>query len=168
MADAGQVTMKSNRPLAMLTQFWQQRQERERRLMVLALGLLVLALLWATTVQPAWQLFNRSEQTHLAAEQQLAAMRALQAQAQVLRQQARMDPQQSRSAVVASVKALAGQANSQGANLAVELPAVSATDLAKWLAALGPEMGARPVQAWMQENGPGLWDVRIVVELPRP
>ena len=158
--------MKSYKPLAAWMQFWQQRQERERKLIAIGLIALALALLWTTTLQPAWRLWTQSGDAHLAAQQQLAAMRALQVQAQALRQQPRMDNQQSRLAVTESVKAIGGQVSAQGANLMVELPAVSASDLAGWLAAVGPQMGARPVQATLQESGSGRWSARIMVELP--
>jgi hypothetical protein len=54
----------------------------------------------------------------------------------------------------------------QGLSLSIELPATSAAAVFGWLETLGPQTGARVVQASLQQTEPGLWNGRITLELP--
>ena len=146
---------------------WQARAPRERMLIALALFALAALVLWHTTVAPAWRLWSRPAALVQAPEQALAQMRQLQAQAQTLRQQPRMNTAQSRQAISQSAQALGARlSGEQGRSLLIELPATSAAAVFGWLETLGPETGARVVQASLQQAEPGLWSGRITLELP--
>lgn len=147
-------------------QLWQARQPRERTLLLTAASLLLLALLWSAVLRPAWRLWSQAPAGRLQAEQQRGEMLALQARAQALQKQARIDPAQSRPALTQSVKELGGQLSGEGSRWVVELPRVPIAALSAWLQALGPQIGARVVQATLQESEPGFWTGRITLELP--
>jgi type II secretory pathway component PulM len=143
---------------------WQQRQPRERVLIGWTLAVLALLLLWTTTLQPAWRLWQQPPTQ--SATHSLAVMRSLQAQAQALRQQPRISTTQSRLAVSQSIQALGGKLSPQGSAVVVELPATATTALFGWVESLGPQMGARVIQASLQEIEPGQWSGRLTLELP--
>jgi len=150
-----------------IARLWQERAPRERTLIVLALVALAALTLWQTTVAPAWRLWSRPAALVQAPEQALATMRQLQTQAQALRQQSRMNTAQSRQAVSQSAQALGARlSGEQGQTLLIELPATSAAAVFGWLETLGPQTGARVVQASLQQAEPGLWSGRITLELP--
>ena len=150
-----------------IARLWQERAPRERALIVLALVALAALTLWQTTVAPAWRLWSRPAALVQAPEQALATMRRLQTQAQALRQQPRMNTAQSRQAVGQSAQALGARlSGEQGQTLLIELPATSAAAVFGWLETLGPQTGARVVQASLQQAEPGLWSGRITLELP--
>jgi type II secretory pathway component PulM len=152
---------------ARIGRLWQERAPRERALIVLALIALAALALWHTTVAPAWRLWSRPAALVQAPEQALAQMRQLQAQAQTLRQQPRMNTAQSRQAISQSAQALGARlSGEQGRSLLIELPATSAAAVFGWLETLGPQTGARVVQASLQQAEPGLWSGRITLELP--
>ena len=155
-----------NAVLEQARQLWLARQPRERLLLSSAAALVVLALLWSLALAPAWRLWLRAPAAAAQAEQQRGAMLALQAQAQALQKQGRIDPAQSRAALNQSVKDLGAQISGEGQRLTVELPRVPVSGLAAWLQALGPQVGARVVQAQLQETEPGLWTGRLSLELP--
>ncbi len=150
-----------------IARLWQERAPRERALIVLALVALAALTLWQTTVAPAWRLWSRPAALVQAPEQALATMRQLQTQAQALRQQPRMNTAQSRQAVSQSAQALGARlSGEQGQTLLIELPATSAAAVFGWLETLGPQTGARVVQASLQQAEPGLWSGCITLELP--
>ena len=150
-----------------IARLWQERAPRERTLIVLALVALAALTLWQTTVAPAWRLWSRPAALVQAPDQALATMRQLQTQAQALRQQPRMNTAQSRQAVGQSAQALGARlSGEQGQTLLIELPATSAAAVFGWLETLGPQTGARVVQASLQQAEPGLWSGRITLELP--
>jgi type II secretory pathway component PulM len=150
-----------------IARLWQERAPRERTLIVLALVALAALALWQTTVAPAWRLWSRPAALVQAPDQALATMRQLQTQAQALRQQPRMNTAQSRQAVSQSAQALGARlSGEQGQTLLIELPATSAAAVFGWLETLGPQTGARVVQASLQQAEPGLWSGRITLELP--
>lgn len=147
-----------------LGRLWRQRQPRERALIGWTLAALALLLLWTTTLQPAWRLWQQPPAQ--SNQHSLALMRSLQAQAQALRQQPRISTAQSRQAISQSVQALGGKLSPQGSAVVVELPAIPAAALFGWVETLGPQMGARVTQASLQEIEPGQWSGRLTLELP--
>lgn len=147
-------------------QLWRLRQPRERTLLTAAAALVLLALLWGLALAPAWRLWQQAPSSRLQAEQQRSAMLALQAQAQALQKLTRIDPAQSRAALGQSVKNLGAQLSGEGKQMTVDLPRVPIAALSAWLQALGPQMGARVIQASLQESEPGFWTGRLSVELP--
>jgi type II secretory pathway component PulM len=150
-----------------INRLWQERTPRERALIALALIALAAMALWHTTFAPAWRLWSRPQALVQAPELALAQMRQLQAQAQTLRQQPRMNTTQSRQAVSDWAQALGARlSGEQGLSLSIELPATSAAAVFGWLETLGPQTGARVVQASLQQTEPGLWNGRITLELP--
>lgn len=164
MANEGPLAM--NAISSQIQQLWRSRQPRERTLLAAAAALVLMALLWSLALRPAWQLWTQAPSSRLQAEQQRSAMLALQAQAQILQKQARIDPAQSRAALGQSVKNLGAQLSGEGQRMTVDLPRVPIAALSAWLQALGPQMGARVIQASLQESEPGFWTGRLSVELP--
>ncbi len=156
--------MNRSKTQTALTRFWQQRQPRERVLIGMALAAIALLLLWTSTLQPAWRLWQQPPAQ--LAQHDLALMRALQAQAQAMQQQPGISTNQSRQAIGQSVQALGGRLISQGSAVVVALPATPALALFGWVETLGPQMGARITQASLQEIEPGRWSGQLTLELP--
>jgi type II secretory pathway component PulM len=111
-------------------QLWQSRLPRERLLLSAAAAVVLVALFWTFALGPAWRLWQQAPGSRLQAEQQRSIMLALQARAQALQKQARIDPAQSRDALSKSVKDLGAQLSSEGQRATVELPRVPIAALA--------------------------------------
>jgi len=155
-----------NAVLNRVRQLWQSRLPREQLLLSAAAAVVLVALLWTFALGPAWRLWQQAPGSRLQAEQQRSIMLALQERAQDLQKQARIDPAQSRAALSKSAKELGAQLGGEGQRVIVELPRVPIAALAAWLQALGPQIGARVVQANLQESEPGFWTGRMTLELP--
>lgn len=151
---------------APLQGFWQARQPRERAMLLIAAALIVLALLWSHGLQPALALWQSTPANRIQSASQMSALQNLAAQAEVLRTRPRLDAAQSQQAVFKSIGELGGKASVDGPRITASLPRISAAALAQWLQALGPQTGARVVQASLQESEPGYWTGQFTLELP--
>jgi len=127
---------------------------------------LALALVWQYSARPALQLWQQAPDTRARLVQQIAAMQELAQQAGNLQKQPRLDTAQSRQALGRSLQKLGGQMSVDGDRMRARLARVPAAALAAWLQSLGPQTGARLVQASLREEAPGLWSGQLVLELP--
>ncbi|MDD2881189.1 MAG: type II secretion system protein GspM [Rhodoferax sp.] len=147
---------------------WREVSPREQRLLLLALGVVVLALLWWVAVAPALKVLKTAPQQHLALDAQNQQMLRLQAQALALRAQPVMRADDARRALEASLKPLGTSAQMvvQVERVTVTLKGVAPDALAQWLAAARQNAHSVPSEAHLTRNAAGTWDGTLVLYLP--
>ncbi|TXT41426.1 MAG: hypothetical protein FD135_299 [Comamonadaceae bacterium] len=147
---------------------WQNVSRREQRLILLALGVVALALLWWVALAPALKLLKAAPAQHLALDAQLQQMQQLQAQAQALRSQPVLSAAQARSALEDSVKLLGSGAKMgvQAERVTLTLKAVAPDALAQWLASARLNAHMAPLEAHLTRNSSAGWDGTLVLQLP--
>lgn len=149
---------------------WRSVSPREQRLVLLALGVLLLALLWWVALAPALKVLRTAPQQHVALDAQNQQMLRLQAQALALRAQPAMTAEVARSALEASLKPLGASAQMvvQVERVTVTLKAVAPGVLAQWLATARQNARMVPTEARLTRNPAGDWDGTVVLQLPAP
>ena len=150
---------------------WSAWSARERAGVVLAAVLLVWALLWSLAVAPAWRQWQQGLGQTAALQQQWQSMQAWQAQAQALKSQTRIGPDESQRLLQNSVAALGPLAtvSFNGDMATTQFKGISGSALAQWLATARSQAQALPVQARLNRGpgtGPVVWDGQIVLQLP--
>lgn len=149
---------------------WRDVSPREQRLLMLALGVVLLALLWWVALAPALQVLKTAPQQHQALETQHQQMQRLQTQALALRAQPLITANEARSALEASLKPLGNSAQMvvQVERVTITLKAVTPEALAQWLATARQNARTVPTQARLTRNAAGAWDGTVVLQLPAP
>lgn len=151
------------------TSWLASRSPREQRGIRLALGLLGLWLLWSVAVAPAWQVLSHSQAQRERLNQQTALMQQLQLQAQALRQQTAVSPEQA-TQMLQSLSASLGQQttfNRQGSNVTLSFKSASPAALAEFLAQARAQAHAQVLEAhWQQARGD--WSGQLIFNLPTP
>ena len=146
---------------------WRSVSPREQRLLLLALGVVALALLWWVALSPALKVLKTAPQQHLALDAQNQQMQRLQAQALALRALPVVSAEEARSALEASLKPLgaSGQMVVQVERATVTLKGVSPDALAEWLAVARQNARTVPAEAHLTRNAAGAWDGSVVFYL---
>lgn len=146
---------------------WRSVPPREQRLLLLALGVVALALLWWVALSPALKVLKTAPQQHLALDAQNQQMQRLQAQALALRALPVVSAEEARSALEASLKPLgaSGQMVVQVERATVTLKGVSPDALAEWLAVARQNARTVPAEAHLTRNAAGAWDGSVVFYL---
>lgn len=147
---------------------WRSLPVREQRLLVLALGVVSMALLWWVAVAPALKVLKAAPQQHAALDAQLQQMQRLQAQALSLRAQPVVSADDARKALEASLKPLGTSAQMvvQVERATVTFKAAAPDALAQWLAAARQNARLVPTEARLTRNAAGAWDGMVVLQLP--
>ncbi len=134
---------------AALRAWWLGQTARDRRLLLLAAGVLLAFFVWAVLLQPALSTLRlaAAESERLQAQMQL--MQRLAAEAQQLRAQPPVSTLQSGAALQAATERMGegGRLALQGDRAVLTLDGVSAEQLRDWLAEARSGARARPVQA---------------------
>ena len=138
------------RPLAGLGAAWARLAARERRLALLALAVVGLALLWWLALAPALATLRQAETQRRTLDLQWQRMQALQAEAEALKASPRMAHDEALRALEASVKQRLG-ASAQlavvGERANLTLRDAPAAELAAWLAEARVDARAVPLEA---------------------
>lgn len=144
---------------------WNAMAQREQRLVLAALALLLAALLWWLGLAPALASLRAAEKQRPLLEAQLLQMQHLQLQAKALQAQPRMAFVEARRLLEASVKPLGGTAQLvvTGERVTVTLKGASADALAQWLAQARLNARAVPSEARLVRNAAGSWDGSLVL-----
>ena len=158
-----------------LRQAWRQRPERERRLLMTAVVLLLVVGLWQLAVAPAWLVWRQAPVRQAELDARTTQMLALQAQAK----QWQASPPVTRSAALQQLQTSAEQwlgagvqLQVQGDQLLLTLKAAPAEGLAQWLAQARSQSQARPVQAELQRTeartagATPTWQGQLTLRLP--
>lgn len=146
---------------------WRTVSPREQRLLMLALGVVALAVLWWVAMAPALAVRKAAPGEHLALDAQNQQMQRLQAQALALRALPVVSADDARSALEASLKPLGATAQMvvQVERATVTLKGLSPDALAQWLAVARQNARTVPSEAHLTRNTAGAWDGSVVFYL---
>lgn len=153
-----------------LQTWWQQRIDREKAMLLIALALVSASLVWAIALAPALQRLHNAAAQGAQVQAQLQAMRRMQAQALALQAKAPLSQSEAAAALSNSVLQAFGASADitvRGSDAQVSLRNVSAEDLAQWLAAARTNARAVPLQARLVRNG-AHWSGSLQLGLPAP
>ena len=151
------------------TQWLATRSPREQNGIQLALGLLGLWLLWSVAVAPAWELLRHSQAKREQLNHQTALMQQLQQQAQWLRQQTAVSPEQAAQSLQ-SLSASLGKPISfrrQGLNVSLSFKDASPASLAEFLAQARGQAHTQVLEAHVQQAN-GVWGGQLMLTRPTP
>lgn len=150
-------TAALSQALAPLRAWWRALPGRERRLLVLALAVLLAAALWLLALQPALQTLRSAPAALDAAERQLQAMQLLAAEAGELRATPPVNTEQATAALRAATERLGEKArlSLQGDRAVLTLNGVGTGALRDWLAEARSGARARPVEASLVRGASG-------------
>ncbi|MDR3367583.1 type II secretion system protein GspM [Rhodoferax sp.] len=151
---------------AMLRTRWQAASRREQRSLMLAGGVVALALLWWLTLAPALSVWRTAPGQHLQLQAQMQHMQTLQAQARALQALPTLNAAESRRALEDSLKALgkSAQVTVQTGRLNVALKGVSAQALALWLSSSRQNAHLVPTEVHLTRAAEA-WDGSVVFTL---
>lgn len=143
--------------MAPLRAWWRALPARERRLIRVALALVVLGGVWLVALQPALRTLRTAPATLDAAEAQLQAMQHLAAEAGELRATPPVNPEQAAAALQAATARLGeqGRLSLQGDRAVLTLNGVATSALRDWLAEARSGARARPVEASLMRGAQG-------------
>lgn len=146
---------------------WRGMPPREQRWVLLAGGLVSLALLWWLALAPALAVLRAAPAQHARLDAQLQQMQSLQAQAKALQAQPVLSVDEARRALEAALKPLGASAQMtvQVDRVTVSFKAVPAHTLAQWLATVRQNAHTAPVEAQLVRNPAGSWDGSLVLNL---
>lgn len=143
---------------ARLQQAWQGLAPRERRGLLLAGGVVAVALVWGLTVQPAWRTLSRApaELERLDAEWQ--GMQRLAAESAALRGAPPVPLPAAQEALRAATARLGegAELTLQGERVVLRVDGIAPSALRDWLAEARAGARARPVAATLSRHNAGL------------
>ena len=166
--------MKIADTLAPLRARWTQLDSRERMLVFTALSVVGVALLWWVGISPALGTLRQADAQRSGLAAQVQKMQSLQAQAQAIASQPKINRDDALRSLEASVKGLGAtaQLNVAGDRATVTLRNTAADALARWLAQARVNARAIPSEARLTRSaaspgGPAAWDGTVVLSLPQ-
>jgi type II secretory pathway component PulM len=129
--------------------------------------LVLVLVVWQWAVSPALQVLQSSGAQRARLAQQTALMQALQQQAQQLRQQTRISPEQAAQSLQQMAQALGAQVkfNRQGERVTLDFKALSPQALAELLTQARSQAHAQVQEAHTQFKPAG-WEGQLVFALP--
>lgn len=144
-------------PRAAAQAWWRGLAARERRLLAVGGTVLLLGLLWALAVQPAWRTLQRAPAELEALDAQLQGMRALASEAEQLRATPPVSSEQAAAVLKSAVERLGAKAklSLQGDRAVLTLTALEPGALTSWLAEVRSGARARPLEANLTRAGAG-------------
>jgi general secretion pathway protein M len=146
------------KPLTPLKAWWAGLVPRELRLLALAGTVVVLGLVWALAVQPAWRTLQRAPGEIEKLDTQLQAMQRLATEAQQLRAAPPVTAEQATAALQAATARLGeqGKLALQGSGRAVlTLSNAGSGALRDWLAEARAGARAKPLEANLSRGAQG-------------
>jgi len=149
---------------------WQAASRREQRSLLLAAGVVALALLWWLGVAPALAVWRSAPAQAALLESQMQQMLALQTQARALQALPTLNAPEARSALEDTLAPLgkAAQLSVQMDRVTVTLTEVDAQALAQWLSSSRQNAHLVPTEARLQRANAadGAWSGSVVFTLP--
>lgn len=149
-----------------LDTFWKGLTRRDQQLVLLAGGVVALALLWLIAVQPAIRTLRTAPTSIDLLETQLQQMQRLAAESRELRDLPTVSPAQAGIALRAASDRLGAKAKLTvvGDRATLTLNGVEATPLITWLGEARSAARARPVEAQLT-RGPQGYSGTVIVQL---
>jgi general secretion pathway protein M len=150
---------------------WARLAPREQTGVLLATGLVSLALLWWVLLAPALQVWRSAEAQTRNLDAQLQTMQSLQTQAKALQAQPRLGTDESLRALQTSTQQYLGNAaqlNVNGERATITLKNAPAQALAQWLTQTRINARLAPSEAHLSRsaNGSANWDGTLTLVLP--
>lgn len=149
--------------------YWRQLKMSERRLILAAFWLILVALLWWLAIAPALKTIKEAPAQHRAIDKQLQHMRALGAEAKNLQNQPKLgldEAQKALQSAVAQRFGNAAQLNLTGERATLTLKNANPQELALWLTQARVNARALPTDVKLNRQGDG-WDGTLVLSLPK-
>jgi general secretion pathway protein M len=148
---------------------WQALAPREQMLVAAAAALVGLALVWWIALAPALATLRGAEAQHRTLDAQVQQVRRLQAQAQAMQSQPRMNREEALRLLEVAIRqqfAIAARYSIAGDRVTVTLTGVSSEALAQWLTQARVNARSLPAEARLARNATGTWDGTITMVLP--
>ena len=149
---------------------WHAASRREQRSLMLAAGVVALALLWWLGIAPALAVWRTAPTQQALLDAQMQQMLVLQAQARALQALPTLDAPEARRALEDTLTPLgqAAQLSAQMDRVTVTLTEVSAAALAQWLASSRQNAHLVPTEVRLQRvpAADGSWSGSVVFTLP--
>lgn len=159
-------------PRLYLQAHWARLAPREQNGVLLAAGLVSLALLWWVLLAPALQVWRSAEAQAHRLDAQLQTMQNLQAQAKALQAQPRLGADDSLRALQTATQQHLGNAaqlSVNGERATITIKGVSAQALAQWLSQTRIDARLVPSEAHLSRNASATtanWDGTLMLTLP--
>lgn len=152
------------RSFAKARAWWDGLAQRERRLVLLAFTVLVVFLLYALAIRPAWRTLSTAPAQLDALDAQLQGMQRLAAEARELRATPPVNMAQSQAALKAATDRLGDKARLQvlGDRAVLTLNGAGTAQLQGWLAEVRSGARARPVEANLSRGATGYSGTLVV------
>lgn len=146
---------------------WLAMPGRERRLVLTAAVLVLLALLWWLALAPALAVLKSADAQHRMLDGQMQQMQRLQVQAEALRAVPTLTPAAARKVLEGTLKPLGERAQlaQQADRVTVTLKGVEPQALAQWLATARQNAHAVPTEAHLKRTAAGVWDGTVTFTL---
>ena len=146
--------------------WWRARTTRERRAVIVVVGVLGVLLVWSLLVQPAWRSTRAAPAQLDQLDGELQQMQRVAAESRVLRAVAPVSPTQAAAALKAASERLGDKAklNLQGDRATLSLTGISPEALRAWLVEARSGARARPVEATLL-RGPAGFTGSVTVTL---
>jgi general secretion pathway protein M len=149
--------------------YWRQLKVNERRLILMAVWVILAALLWLLAIAPALKTIKEAPEQHRALDAKLQDMRNLSAEAKTLLSQPKLGFDDAQKALQSSVAQRFGstaQLNLTGERATLTIKNANPQELAQWLTQARVNARALPGEAKLNRNGDG-WDGTLVLNLPK-
>jgi general secretion pathway protein M len=149
--------------------YWRQLKVNERRLILMAVWVILAALLWLLAIAPALKTIKEAPEQHRALDTKLQDMRNLSAEAKTLLSQPKLGLDDAQKALQSSVAQRFGstaQLNLTGERATLTIKNANPQELAQWLTQARVNARALPGEAKLNRNGDG-WDGTLVLNLPK-
>lgn len=154
---------------AMLRARWEGLRPREQAMVAAAAAVVVVALVWLVALGPALATLRSAEGQRRALDTQLQHMRSLQAQAQALQSQPKLNYDEAMRLLEQSVRQRLGATARMvivGERVNITLTGTAPDALAQWLTQARVNARALPSEARLYRNPGGLWEGTLVLTLP--
>lgn len=149
--------------------YWRQLKMSERRLILAAFWVILVALLWLLVIAPALKILKDAPEQHRALDAKLQSMRALSIEAKTLQSQPKLGLDEAQKALQSTVSqrfGSAAQLNLSGERATLTLKNANPQELAQWLTQARVNARALPSEAKLNKIGDG-WDGTLVLNLPK-
>jgi general secretion pathway protein M len=149
--------------------YWRQLKASERRLISIAVLVILVALLWWLAIAPALKTLANAPEQHRELDAKLQTMRGLANEAKTLQTQPKMGLDDAQKALQSSVTQRFGttsQLNLAGERATLTLKNANPQELASWMTQARVNARALPSEVKLTRNGEG-WDGTLVLNLPK-